>query len=137
MPALKQKASENSHSAPLAGLLVLQAVGPFQANGSPYPVIQFESDIGGSSNLCNTGTGLGCVVKPIGSNFYPFWTLGSKAGAAPGSNCVWNFGNTLPNTVRFFGGDAEYGTADLSRYAGTVISNPMPNPAYANVCAAP
>jgi hypothetical protein len=114
-----------------------QYVGPFQGNGSPYPVIQFESDIAGSEELCNTATGLGCVVKPIGSNFYPFWSLSSKTGAAPGSNCVWNYGNTLPNTVRFFGGDAEYGSADLSRYAGTVISNPMPNPAYANVCAAP
>jgi hypothetical protein len=115
----------------------MQYTGPFQASGSPYPVIQFQSDIAGSEALCNTATGLGCVVKPIGSNFYPFWSLSSKPGAAPGSNCVWNFGNTLPNTVRFFGGDAEYGTADLSRYAGTVISNPMPNPAYANVCAAP
>jgi hypothetical protein len=33
-----------------------QYVGPFQANGSAYPTIQFESDIGGSSALCNVGT---------------------------------------------------------------------------------
>ena len=115
----------------------MQTVGPFQASGSPYPVVQFESDIGGSSNLCNTATGLGCVVKPIGSNFYPFWSLSKVTGAGPGTNCTWNLGNTLPNTVRFFGGDAQYGSADLSRYAGTIISNPMPNPQFANVCAAP
>jgi hypothetical protein len=114
-----------------------QYVGPFQANGSPYPTIQFESDIGGSSALCNVSTGLGCVVPPISAKFYPYWTLTKNPGAAPGTNCSWSFGGSLPNTARNFGGDAEYGSADLSRYAGTIISNPMPNPAYANVCAAP
>jgi hypothetical protein len=114
-----------------------QYVGPFQGNGSPYPTIQFESDIGGSSALCNTGTGLGCVVPPISAKFYPYWTLTKNPGAGPGTNCSWSFGGSLPNTARNFGGDAQYGSADLSRYAGTIISNPQPNPEFANVCAAP
>ena len=52
-----------------------QYVGPFQANGQPYPQVQFESDIGGSSALCDTTTGSGCTVPPISAQFYPYWSL--------------------------------------------------------------
>jgi hypothetical protein len=112
-----------------------QYVGPF-SYGNHYPKIQFESDIGGSSALCNTMTGVGCTVAPTSANFYPFWSL-SPTFSALGSgttSCVWNFGNVLPTTIQTFGGDAQYGTADVARYGGTIISAPMRNPQFSGGC---
>ena len=60
-------------------------VGPFQANGQPYPQVQYETDIGGSSFLCNTATGAGCTVPPISASFYPYWSLSGPQGFALGS----------------------------------------------------
>jgi hypothetical protein len=111
-----------------------QYVGPFQGNGKPDPTIQFESDVGGSSALCNTATGADCTVPPISVDFYPFWSLSKASSQLAGTNCVWNFGNTLPNTVSTFGGDAQYGTPNTARYGGTIISAPMPNPQFASRC---
>jgi hypothetical protein len=112
-----------------------QYIGPFQRNGRPYPMVQFESDIGGSENLCNVATGAGCTVPPISAAFYPFWSLSRFDALAAGSPaCVWNFGNTLPNTFEDFGGDAEYGTPDVARYGGTIISAPLRNPEFSGRC---
>jgi len=115
-----------------------QYVGPFDPRGKPYPQIQFESDIGGSSNLCNTATGVGCTVPPISAQFYPFWSLSplsSTSGSKLGTSCVWNFGNVLPQTVNKLGGDAQYGTPDVARYGGTIISAVMKNPQFSGRCA--
>ena len=115
-----------------------QYVGPFQKNGQPYPQIQFESDIGGSSALCNTATGAGCTVTPIGSKFYPFWSLSPSLFAARVNApdlCAWNFGNRLPTTIATFGGDAQYGTPNVARYGGTIISPVQPNPQFSSRCA--
>jgi hypothetical protein len=112
-------------------------VGPFQADGQPYPQVQYETDIGGSSALCNTATGAGCTVPPISANFYPYWSL-SPALFPLGqtqTSCVWNFGGNLPNTYENFGGDAEYGHPDLSWYGGTSISPVESNPEVSGKCA--
>jgi hypothetical protein len=114
-------------------------VGPFQANGNPYPQIQFETDVGGSENLCVISTGANCTVPPLGSKFYPFWSLSPKP-APLGSHqtvCVWNFGNVLPNTFKTFGKDAQYGTPDVARFAGTIISAVQPNPQFTGACNGP
>ena len=113
-----------------------QYAGPFQANGRPYPQVQFESDVGGSSALCNVATGDGCTVAPIGSQFYPYWSL-SPQGNALGSHataCVWNFGKNLPNTVNDLGKDAQYGVPNVARYGGTIISAVQNNPEFARGC---
>lgn len=112
--------------------------GPF-TNGKVYPQIQFETDISGSANLCDTATGAGCVVPPVSADFYPFWSLsqvragysalGPQAGA-----CVWNFGKDLPTTIENFGRDAQYGAPDLSWYGGTNISSVQPNPEFSGRC---
>jgi hypothetical protein len=107
--------------------------GPFDAGGNPYPSIQFETDVGGSEILCNTATGAGCTAPPTGAAFYPFWTIGSQnspfVNGKPQSACLWNFGNTIPGTTtNSFGGAAEYGTPNVSRYAGTLTSPVLPNP---------
>jgi len=113
-----------------------QYIGPFQANGRPYPQIQFETDIGGSSNLCDTVTGAGCTAPPISAQFYPFWSLSPVSTlAAKGTSCVWNFGNVLPQTIKDFGKDAQYGTPNIARYGGTIISAPMKNPQFTGRCA--
>jgi len=106
--------------------------GPFDAHGNPYPQVQFETDVAGSENNCDLATGIGCTAPPGGAAFYPYWTLGRSSGghdSAFGSGCVWNFGNTIPGTtINNLGGTAEYGTPNVSRYAGTVISAVMANP---------
>jgi hypothetical protein len=114
-----------------------QYVGPFQANGKPYPQVQYESDIAGSEALCNTVTGAGCTVPPADANFYPFWSLSKQflPLGSFGTSCAWNFGNTLPNTFEKFGQDAEYGTPDVARYGGTLISPVESNPEFAKNCA--
>jgi len=110
-----------------------QYVGPLQGNGRPYPLVQFETDVGGSEALCNTATGAGCTVPPISAKFYPFWTLGR--GSLTGSvGCVWNFGNDQPRTLLDLGKDAQYGTPNVARYAGTIISAPMANPELSTRC---
>jgi hypothetical protein len=43
----------------------------------------------------------------------------------------------LPGVTRqAFGRDAEYGTPDVARYGGTIISSPMPNPEFTGRCRA-
>jgi len=117
-----------------------QYIGPFTDGGHTYPQIQFESDIGGSSNLCKPATGAGCTVPPISADFYPFWSLSPLSRTTAGDMgrhfavCVWNFGNDLPDTVADFGRDAQYGTPDVARFGGTIISAPMPNPQFAGGC---
>jgi hypothetical protein len=114
---------------------VTEYAGPFQANGKPYPTVQFETDVAGSESLCTVTTGAGCTAPPGGANFYPFYSL-TSAQHLFGQGCTWNFGNVIPGvTTQTFGKDAEYGTSDVARYGGTVISAPMANPEYAGSCA--
>jgi hypothetical protein len=78
-------------------------------------------------------TGAGCQVKPIGSDFYPYWSL-AKSTSLPLGVCAWNFGGQLRTTTRNFGGDAQYGNPDLSWYGGTNISAVQPNPEFTTRC---
>ena len=50
------------------------------------------------------------------------------------SVCLWNFGNVLPTTKFTFGGDAQFGTPNVARFAGTIISAPLPNPQLTHTC---
>ena len=113
-----------------------QYAGPFQRNGLPYPKVQFETDVAGSSSLCNLNTGADCTAPPVGAQFYPYWSLSPQFNALGShtTGCVWNFGKDLPNTIANFGKDAQYGTPDVARYAGTVISAPAPNPEFSGGC---
>ncbi len=111
-------------------------VGPF-TNGKTYPRIQFETDVAGSEFLCNVATGAGCTAPPIGSAFYPYWSLSQNyALGSTATSCQWNLGAQLPNTIRSFGKDAQYGTPDLSWYGGTLISAVQSNPEFGGRCSA-
>ena len=79
------------------------------------------------------------MVKPLGSAFYPFWTLTSKQTIkgvrTPKAACVWNFGNVNPGvTKENFGKDAQYGLSDIARYGGTDASKVLTNPAISGNC---
>jgi hypothetical protein len=114
-------------------------IGPFTGGGRTYPSVQFESNVGGSSILCNVGTGAGCTQPPIGAEFYPFWTLNNSERLrplpTPKGTCLWNFGNVIAHvTTQDFGGDAEYGMPNVARFAGTSTSPVMPNPEFTGRC---
>jgi hypothetical protein len=114
-------------------------IGPFTSSGASYPQVQFETDVPQSESLCDLSTGAGCQVKPIGSSFYPFWSLNSSQRILPFGipACVWNFGNILPGvTTQTFGGDAQYGSPDLARFGGTAASPVVANPAVTGRCPA-
>jgi hypothetical protein len=101
------------------------------SNGKSYPQIQFETDLAGSEANCTVTTGAGCTAPPTGAKFYPFWTLGHGGGMG----CVWNFGDVIRGqTTSTFGGDAQYGTADVARYGGTLASPVLANPQTSRSC---
>jgi len=105
--------------------------GPFDAQGHPYPNIQIETDLAASENDCNLATGAGCTAPPHRAAFYPFWTIGVQPDIAGGASnvCEWNFGNTIKHvTTDNLGGAAEYGSPDVARFAGTIITAVIPNP---------
>jgi hypothetical protein len=112
-------------------------LGPFDGSGHTYPNIQYQTDVGASELSCNVRTGAGCTAQPNGAPFYPFWTLGhprTATGAFRGV-CVWSFGNDIANkTVLDFGKVAQYGTPDTARFAGTLISDVLPNPQFDGSC---
>jgi hypothetical protein len=116
--------------------------GPFDAQGNPYPNIQFETDIAGSEAFCNVANGEHCAVPPAApATFYPFWTIGTQAAPTgfPGAatQCLWNFGNNIAGvTTESFGGDAEYGVPDIARYGGTLTSPVIANPQLSSNCKA-
>ncbi len=120
----------------------IRYAGPFMSNGDPYAQVQFESDIPGSEDLCDTTTGQDCTVPPISADFYPYWSLNysqtlAGSGLAAGS-CVWDFGQDIPGvTNNDFGGEGEYGSPDVARYGGTAISGIRTNPATLQGCGAP
>jgi hypothetical protein len=114
-------------------------IGPFDAAGNPYPQIQFETDVPQSEFLCHLNNGLNCDIKPLGSLFYPFWSINNsqhlRGVTTPAAACIWNFGNSLPGrTKRAFGRDAQYGVPDLARFGGTATSPVMTNPAVTGKC---
>jgi hypothetical protein len=107
--------------------------GPYTTGFATYPYIQFETDVGGSSALCNVATGANCLAPPVGAKFYPFFTLSESA--SNNGTCDWNFGKVIPGkTASSLGGYAQYGAADVARYGGTLTSAVTVNPATAFIC---
>jgi hypothetical protein len=110
--------------------------GPFDAHGNTYPSIQIETDVAASENNCDTVSGSNCTALPQGAAFYPFWSIGKQSAiVGHGDVCVWNFGNTIPHvTINNLGGVAQYGTPNIARYGGTVISAVRANPQLGGKC---
>jgi hypothetical protein len=91
---------------------------------TPYPILQYETDVLASESSCQPD-GSGCTVPPPGAQFYPFYSVSSEGG------CVFEFGN-LTHDVNDFGKDAQYGTPNLPWFFGTASGGPMSNPCLDN-----
>jgi hypothetical protein len=104
--------------------------GPLSRSGDeggynqPYPIIYFETDVSASESTCNTN-GVGCVVPPVGAQFYPFYSLENSGNA---STCTLVFGNITGSGVKTFGRDKQYGPANLPWFFGQNSGGPMANP---------
>jgi hypothetical protein len=116
--------------------------GPFTSSGAAYPDVQLETDVAGSENLCHPTTGSGCSAPPTSAAFYPFWSLNNSqtlpnSGLLSGT-CVWNFGNDISGvTAEDLTQDGQYGSPDVARYGGTLISGVIGNPANTSSCNSP
>jgi hypothetical protein len=106
-------------------------LGPFTPNSGSYPTIQYETDIAASEITCDVATGAGCTAPPAAAAFYPFWSIARSNGL-----CIWNFGNDVRGaTIEDFGKTAQYGTPDVARFGGTLVSSQFPNPQFSGSCA--
>ena len=59
-------------------------------------------------------------------------------GFFPRGTCTWNFGNVISGVTAYtLGKDTQYGTPDVARFGGTIISAIRPNPELGSGCARP
>jgi hypothetical protein len=101
-----------------------------------FPQTILESNIAQLSFLfgfgCDRVTGVGCVVPPVGVQFYPFphtQPFSSSRG------CGWSIGADLPDQISNFGGVSSawgpplfvnYGNKTVADNFGQVVDNPCP-----------
>lgn len=109
-------------------------IGPLSADDKgkyrrPFPIIQLETDVSASESTCQPN-GVGCVVPPVGAQFYPFYALTTDRhnDGDDDSNCSLLFGNFSGNGIRNFGGAAQYGPANLPWFFGQNSGGPQANP---------
>ena len=113
-----------------------QYVGPF-TNGKTYPQIQFETDIGGSSALCDVATGVGCTVPRSARTS----TRTGRSARCPlrtrveGLRLRVELRRSAAQHLGELRQGREYGTPDLSWYGGTSISAVQRNPEVSGRCA--
>jgi hypothetical protein len=105
-------------------------IGPLSVNNRSgdydqvYPIIQLETDVPASETTCQSN-GVGCVVPPVGAQFYPFYAVTNDFSTF---TCALVFGNFNGLGVDNFGGDAGWGTSNLPWFFGTNSSGPRANP---------
>jgi hypothetical protein len=105
-------------------------IGPLSRSGEegrynqPYPIIFLETDVSASEQTCQP-SGVGCVVPPVGAQFYPFYAVENSASV---STCALVFGNLTGSGVNTFGRDKQWGAADLPWFFGQNTSGPRANP---------
>jgi hypothetical protein len=82
--------------------------------------------VSASETTCQPN-GVGCVVPPVGAQFYPYYGV-VNGGGGEQQGCTLVFGNISGPGVRTFGRDGQYGTPDLAWFFGQNSSGPMANP---------
>jgi hypothetical protein len=97
-----------------------------------FPIIQFETTVSGSEGTACQTNGVGCVVPPVGAQFYPFFALvdnrdEDNRGDDRG-RCTLLFGNFSGPDINDFGGDAQYGASNLYWFFGQNSGGPQSNP---------
>jgi hypothetical protein len=124
----------------LVGSVLGNGIGPLslsdatQKYDKTFPIIQLETDVAASEATCNPN-GVGCVVPPVGAQFYPFYALSNgqnDQGQQNAGSCSLIFGNFKGPGINNFGGDAQYGAPNLPWFFGTNSSGPMANPCIPN-----
>ena len=98
----------------------------------PFPIVQFETDVGGSEAACQPN-GVGSVVPPAGAQFYPFFALTGNQDDDGQDKCTLLFGNFSGHDIDNFGGDAQYGAPNLAHFFGQNTSGPVSNPCIPQV----
>jgi hypothetical protein len=106
------------------------ALGPLSQSGGgfnqPYTIIQWETDVSASEATCQPN-GVGCVVPPVGAQFYPYYGVVNSGGGSQ-QGCTLVFGNISGPGVRTYGRANQYGTPDLAWFFGQNSSGPLANP---------
>jgi hypothetical protein len=112
-------------------------IGPLSPSDStgkydqPFPIIHIQTDVAASETACKPD-GTGCVVPPVGAQFYPFYALAKNrdndASSKDGENCTLLFGNFTGRGINNFGGTAQYGAPNLSWFFGQNSGGPRTNP---------
>jgi hypothetical protein len=96
----------------------------------PFPIIHLQTDVSASESTCQTN-GVGCVVPPVGAQFYPFYALATNREndeGGDGQSCALLFGNFSGHDINNFGGDAQYGASNLYWFFGQNSGGPRTNP---------
>ena len=112
--------------------------GRSRPTGKPYPQIQFETNVGGVGDPLRHRDRRGLHRRRrIGSKFYPFWSLsphvlGARVAPAPGACGTSGTSCRIPSKT--FGKDAQYGTPNVARFAGTSTSAVHANPEFTGGC---
>jgi hypothetical protein len=91
----------------------------------PFPIVHIQTTVSDSEASCESD-GVGCVVPPKGAHFYPFYALQQSGDDIGG--CALLFGNFKGPGITNFGGDAQYGPANLPWFFGQNSSGPQANP---------
>jgi hypothetical protein len=118
------------------GSVAGRGIGPLSASDDtgdydkPYPIMQFESTVSDSERTCQP-TGVGCVIPPVGAQFYPFYSLAADRDGnddGDGRSCTLLFGDFSGFGFNDFGGDAQYGPSNLPWFFGQNSGGPRRNP---------
>lgn len=97
----------------------------------PFPIFQLETDVPASETTCQPN-GVGCVVPPVGAQFYPFYAIAMNGNddneGDDRGNCALLFGNFSGPNILDFRRDEQYGASNLYWFFGTNSGGPRANP---------
>jgi hypothetical protein len=96
----------------------------------PFPIIHIQTTISASESTCQPN-GVGCVVPPVGAQFYPFYAVArdrENDEGDDGQSCALLFGNFSGHDINNLGGDAQYGPSNLPWFFGQNSGGPRSNP---------
>jgi hypothetical protein len=128
--------SRNTSTPLKFGSVAGNGIGPISAAGNgndydnPYPIVHFEATVSDSETTCQPN-GVGCVIPPVGAQFYPYYSLITNGGfeyGGEGQSCVLVFGGFSGPGIQNFGGDAQYGPSNLPWFFGQNTGGPVANP---------
>jgi hypothetical protein len=94
------------------------STGPMARNIPPH---RCWSPTPKADSVRSAPNGVGCVVPPVGAQFYPYYSvqLGEQGWQQwDGQGCALLFGNVRGPGIATYGRDVQYGTPDLAWFFG-------------------